>query len=216
PLDEIATLALICNLTATAVGVYHFGKWHLIHWPQAAPFLISSIPAAFIGGSIQINHTLHHFLLAASLSAAAIHLFIGIKQETERPSRDWSPQFRWFGGTMIGTGLGLLSGIVGIGGGIFLAPLLYALRWSSARHIAGLACFFICCNSIAGLGGRWLRLGEVMWTPDTFWLLLAVLGGAFIGSRLSAHSLLPSKLRLVTALLVTVVAARLWLKWLGI
>ena len=213
PLDEIATLALVCNLAATTVGVYHFGRNHLIDWHQATPFLISSIPAAFIGGNIRIDHTFHLFLLAASLSTAGIHLFSGIRQEAQRSSRELSEQNRWIGGLMIGATLGMLSGIVGIGGGIFLAPLLYALRWTSAHHIAGLACLFICCNSIAGLGGRWLRLGEVMWTPDTLWLLLSVLAGAFIGSRLSARNIIPAGLRLVTAMLITAVAVRLWIRW---
>ncbi|MEM1157005.1 MAG: sulfite exporter TauE/SafE family protein [Verrucomicrobiota bacterium] len=213
PLDEIATLALLCNLAATSVAVYHFGKNRLIHWPHASPLLISSVPAAFIGGSIRIDAAWHLLLLATALTVAGIHLFAGAGQETHRPSQHLSARTRWAGGFIIGAGLGLLSGVVGIGGGIFLAPLLYILRWTDARHIAGLACFFICCNSIAGIGGRWLRLGDVMWTPDAVWLLIAVLGGAFIGSRLSTQKLLPPALRLVTALLVTAVAIRLWLRW---
>lgn len=214
PLDEVATLALICNLAATTVGVYHFGRHHLIHWAQAIPFLISSIPAAFIGGSMQLDGQLHLFLLAGSLTVAGVHLFRGVQQESQRPVRELSPLQRWSGGLGMGTGLGLLSGMVGIGGGIFLAPLLYALRWTSARHIAGLACFFIFCNSIAGLGGRWMRLGEMVWSTEALWLLFAVFCGAFIGSSLSTRKLLPSGLRFVTSVLVTLVAIRLWVKFL--
>jgi len=216
PLDEIATLALICNLAATLVGCYHFAKDRLIHWSQAAPFLVGSIPAAFIGGSIRIPPGLHLLLLALSLSVAGVYLLAGVQQEAHRPTCDWSQRTRWPAGLMIGAGLGVLAGLIGMGGGIFLAPLLYALRWTTARHIAGLACCFICCNSIAGLAGRSVRMGYLLCSSEAFWLLISVLAGAFIGSRLASRKLVPSKLRFITAVLVTIVAVRLWLRWLAL
>jgi len=213
PLDEVATLALMCNLGATAFGVINFGRSGYISLRQAMPFLAGSIPAAFLGGSLRIDGNMHLLLLAGSLSLAAVHLFTGVHQENDRSDREWSSQARGIGSVLIGAGLGLLSGIVGIGGGIFLAPLLYILGWAGAKHIAGLACFFILCNSIAGLSGRWLRLGHVMWEPEVLWLLLAVLCGACLGSLLASKKLMPAGLRLVTAVLVSVVAIRLWVRW---
>lgn len=213
PLDEIASLALVCNLAAAALGTWNFSRADQMPWSTASPFLVGSIPAAFIGGAIALDGSVHLFLLAGSLTVAGIHLFLGARKEARRTVRVLTRATSWLGGLTIGAALGLLSGMVGIGGGIFLAPVLYALRWAGARQIAAICALFILGNSLSGLGGRWMRLGNVLWTGQALWLLLAVFCGAYIGSRLASRALLPVGLRLVTGLLVTVVAVRLWVQW---
>ena len=110
--------------------------------------------------------------------------------------------------------LGFLAGVVGIGGGIFLAPLLYMLHWGSERAIAGTCAFFILVNSIAGLAGQFTKDNARVGTAliDHWPLFPAVLLGGFIGSLLGSQSLDPKHVRLVTALLVLYVAVRLWLR----
>lgn len=216
PLDEISTLALICNLGATFLGTYHFIRVKKVLWNQALPFLAGSIPAAFVGGALSISPSIHLILLAFSLSLASIYLFRGVQDESDRSIKAPPHHTLWFAGAIVGVVIGLLSGIVGIGGGIFLAPLLYALRWANARHIAGISAFFIFCNSLSGLFGRWTRMGDLIWNHQSFTLLIAVLLGAFIGSRLASVRLAPSTLRLLTGLLIAIVALRLWMRWFSL
>jgi len=214
PLDQVATLALVCNLTATGLGTYHFARAGQLPLMKGVPFLMGSIPAAYVGGVISLSGSTHLFLLAASLTVAGFDLFRGVRGELTRESLVLSARMQWVGGVAIGAALGLLSGMVGIGGGIFLAPILYAIGWASARHIAGICAFFILMNSMAGLAGRWTRMGNVLWTDQAFWLLLMVFAGAFMGSRISSIKLSPVVIRLITAVLVVAVSARLWLRWL--
>jgi len=213
PLDQVATLALICNLTATSLGTYHFAKAGQLPLGKAWPFLVGSIPAAFIGGLITLAGSTHLFLLAASLTVAGFDIFRGVRNEPTRKPLSFSRRVQWMGGIGIGAFLGLLSVMVGIGGGIFLAPILYAIGWASARQIAGICAFFILLNSLSGLAGRWTRLGNVLWTDQTLLLLMMVFAGAFLGSRLSSIKLSPILFRSITGVLVLIVSIRLWVRW---
>ena len=117
---------------------------------------------------------------------------------------------------LIGAGIGLLSGIVGIGGGIFLAPILHHLRWGKPIKIAALAAFFILANSISGLAGLYIAdTLEVSW-PTTFVLLLAVVLGGQLGVRFSLKKASPKTIKIGTAILVLIVGLRILLiKGLG-
>jgi uncharacterized membrane protein YfcA len=112
---------------------------------------------------------------------------------------------------VLGGALGLLSGIVGIGGGIYLAPVLYLLRWGSSHAIAGTCAVFILVNSISGLGGQLVKSGaEAADILAAHWLLLpAVVGGGLLGSLLTVRKVGKTALRILTALLILFVAAQL-------
>ncbi len=120
---------------------------------------------------------------------------------------------------IVGAALGFLSGIVGIGGGIFLAPILHLMRWDKARSIAGACSLFILVNSISGLTGQLMKLGDLalLSSFSAHWPLLpAVLIGGQIGSHLGSTRLSEPLLRRLTAVLVLYVAVRLLLRWLQI
>jgi hypothetical protein len=123
----------------------------------------------------------------------------------------------------VGGGIGFLSGLVGIGGGIFLAPVLYLLRWGSPREIAGTASVFILVNSLAGLAGQLMKLEDSYGVASAtdmlrdYWMVFpAVLIGGQIGSRLGAARIPPIAVKRLTAVLILYVAARLVWRWYGL
>ena len=123
-----------------------------------------------------------------------------------------SPAVNWFVGLPVGGAIGLLSGMVGIGGGIFLAPCLHLLRLADPKRIAATSSFFIMVNSIAGLVGQTMKHGttaHLAHLTDYIWLFVAVLVGGQIGSRLSTRALPGRIVKRLTAVLVLYVAARL-------
>jgi uncharacterized membrane protein YfcA len=122
----------------------------------------------------------------------------------------------WLVGLPLGAATGLLAGIVGIGGGIFLAPVLYLIRWDNARRIAATASSFILANSIAGLAGQLLKQQDVWSVKDwlDMWpLFLAVLIGGQLGSRAASSHMPQVWIRRMTAVLVLYVAVRLLIEW---
>ena len=110
--------------------------------------------------------------------------------------------------------IGIMSGITGIGGGIYLAPLLHLSRWSDARRIAALTSVFIMINSLAGLAARKEQLEEMIFEPSYFLLPLAAVVGGAIGSRLSASILEPNMIRKITAGILTFAAIKIYLSHL--
>lgn len=211
----LPAIALICNIIVVAGGVWRFGAAGQIHLKRLAPFVIVSVPLAWLGGRLAISETLFVALLGLSLLGA------GLRMLTPANATDAAGAARervWLSAG-IGGALGFLSGLVGIGGGIFLAPVLYMMRWGSARAIAGAASFFILVNSISGLAGQMTKLGGMQMVErfaDYWPLFPAVLIGGQIGSRLGATGLSESLLRRGTAILVLYVAARLIIRWYGL
>lgn len=219
PLTQIAPLGLMCNLAVTAIGVFTFWRSGDLSLRRALPFVITSIPAALLGGRIPIGKTLFLFLLGVSLFAASLRLFMrppvlethtAAYPHAELTRRQWWSPF-------VGGVLGLLSGLTGIGGGIFLSPVLYLTRWGSARAIAATASFFIFVNSIAGLIGQILKSGRSPeWAgqyPVLLTLALAVMAGGFVGSRLATRHFNADILRRVTAALILFVSLNVLWRW---
>lgn len=208
----LPAIALACNIVVVAGGVAHFGSRGLIPWRRIAPWIIASLPAAFIGGMLQVPERLFIFLLGSALAIAGGRLIL------QRPS--WTapgpPVAGWAPAVAGGAGLGLLAGVTGIGGGIFLAPLLHRLRWGPPREIAGAASLFILVNSLSGLAGQATKLTEIKLAAaaGSYWpLLAAVLAGGQLGSRLGAAGIPEAWLRRITGFVVLYAAARLLLRF---
>ncbi len=117
------------------------------------------------------------------------------------------------GGLVAGAVLGLLAGLVGIGGGIFLAPLMLNLRWGQPRQVAAVCSVFILLNSTAGLAGQFLKQGTFTSVLDYWPLFIAVLVGGQIGRRLGSDKISPAWIRTLTALLVIFVGGRVLVRW---
>ncbi|MBQ0772922.1 MAG: sulfite exporter TauE/SafE family protein, partial [Sphingomonadales bacterium] len=156
----LPVIALLCNIIVVTGGTLRFQWRGLIDWPKIWPILLLSVPAAWLGGRMVLEQQSFMLLLGLSLAAAGLLLII---EPFIKRAGDSVRNGQWTGHRLfapaIGTGIGFLSGMVGIGGGIFLAPILLLTRWSDSRRIAATASVFILVNSIAGLGGQLMKSG---------------------------------------------------------
>lgn len=209
----IPVIALSCNILVVSGGVYHFYRAGKLDYQALLPFVALSIPAAWLGGSMPVSEVLFTGLLGVALLATGIQMLWNPGSHPP-PGKPVNP---WVVGLPLGAVTGLVAGITGIGGGIFLAPCLHLLAWDRPRRIAAMASGFILVNSIAGLAGQLMkRDGQ---TPLTEWLsawplFVAVVVGGQIGSRLAAGRLPQLWVRRMTAVLVLWVAVRLLRHWL--
>ena len=205
-------IALACNIVVVAGASVRFGRAGLLPWRGAIVLTALAAPAALIGGFLPIERAAFMGLLGASLVLTGVTMFIPIREGGGQGGPTRLAAFM----PVLAAPLGLLAGLVGIGGGIFLAPLLHLTRWRDARAIAATASFFILVNSLFGLAGQLLKRGPEMFgsvIADSLPLLIAVAIGGQIGS-LMAVKFLPKKwIRWLTAALVLVVGVRIL--WLG-
>jgi hypothetical protein len=188
------------------VGAWRFGRARHVDLRRIWPLFAASVPMAFVGGALPVPRLAFIGLLSLSLFVAGLLLL------RRTPAADLPPRSypRWLE-PLLGGALGLLAGIVGIGGGIYLAPVLHLLRWGRARAIAGTSAMFILVNSLAGLAGQFARsgggMGQVL---AEHWLLFpAVIVGGLVGSALGASRFDPRVLKVLTAILILFVAAQL-------
>ncbi len=165
------------------------------------PFALGSIPLAFVGGALTLPGGLYKILVAVALLVAAARLL----WQTQDHEASSTPNIWIALGS--GAGLGLLSGLTGVGGGIFLSPLLLLLRWANMRATAALSAAFILVNSIAALAGH--ATVAVAWPAQLPLLVLAALAGAVIGSELAVRRLAPLTLRRVLGVVLVIAGAKL-------
>ncbi|MFM8716017.1 MAG: TSUP family transporter [Spartobacteria bacterium] len=215
PASVIPIVSLACNLIVSSQGFIQFARAGFFPARRSLPFVLLSVPAAYLGGLYAIKEATFLLLLAASLTAAGFLLLFPVEECTERADnriRQWIRQFGFF----LGLPLGFLSGIVGIGGGIFLAPILHLGKWAKAKEIAALAACFICTNSFAGLLGQMQKTGWRNNVFESYWMLpMAVLLGGLAGSRCGTAILPPVRIRQITGAIVLFVACNLWVKQLA-
>ncbi len=206
----LPSIALICNLIVVSGGAYRFYKADHIDLKRIAPWIITSVPAAWIGGYIDISKEIFTGLLGFSLLLSGTRMLItGQKQyNLDNVIINENPIVP----LIIGGILGLLAGLVGIGGGIFLAPILYMMKWDNAKKIAATCSIFILVNSLSGIIGQAMKLDNLgmILNITGYWLLFpAVFIGGQIGSYMSAAKLNPDILRLLTSALILYVSIRL-------
>jgi uncharacterized protein len=205
----LPTISLICNVIVVSGGAVRYIRAGQVDWPRVLPLVLVSAPLALLGGLTPIKQETFTLILAlALLVAGALLLFQREHSASDAPQRTKASAFDYFAGA----GTGYLAGLVGIGGGIFLAPILHLTKWGQPRAIAATACLFILINSIAGLVGQFAKLGTsgaaAALTP--YWpLALAVLVGGQLGSFASLKLLSQSLVRRATGLLILYVAGQL-------
>lgn len=172
--------ALVLNILVAAIAAYTYTKAGCFSWQRFWPFAVTSIPFAFLGGSLRTPERVYQVLVGAVLLYAAYRLVIHNGKKIEKP-RPYSIPLA----LLIGAGVGFLAGITGIGGGIYLAPILILLGWAEFGQVAGITAAFILVNSISGFAGN---LAAVRFIPPQmpYWIISAALGGitgAVYGSR---------------------------------
>ncbi len=205
----IRTVALLCNVVVVVGNVYVFWRAGVLNVVRAFPFVLLSVPAAFVGSNLPLTERSFFLLLGVALMGSALLMgYQEVRSLTPRTGRPLAVTSSALGG-----GIGLLSGMVGIGGGIFLSPVLHLMRWDKATQIAATASFFILVNSLAGLSGL-VAAGEFEaggWLP---WCLVgAVMVGGQLGSRWGVGKLGSRYIRWATAGLVLYVGLRLLLRY---
>jgi uncharacterized protein len=211
-LAAVPVVSLACNILVVAVGSWRFARAGHVALRRVWPLFAASVPAAFIGGALPVPRLVFIGLLALSLLVAGL-VMLWRPRQAEEPARSFPAWLE----PLVGAVLGLLAGIVGIGGGIYLAPVLHLLRWGSAHAIAGACALFILVNSLAGLAGQLVKSGPAMMAILSGHLLLlpAVLLGGAAGSLFTTRRLPAYPLRLLTALLILFVAAQLGIRFVG-
>jgi uncharacterized protein len=204
----VPLIALMCNIIVVAGGFFRYLKADLYDWRQVWPPIAVSAPLAFIGGYMPIKETTFYFVLSGVLLLSSCALMIPMhripKLKLPYPAL-----------LSISSLIGLLAGLSGIGGGIFMSPLLHLVQWSEARRIAAFATIFILINSITGIGGQVMKNGgtNIIETATPYWpLFLAVFVGGQVGGYVGSRIFSAISIRRLTAILVGYVAITLLIK----
>jgi uncharacterized membrane protein YfcA len=212
----VPAIALSCNVLVVSGGVYHYSRAGNLSIGQLLPFIALSVPMAWLGGNLVVSEQVFTGLLGFSLLLAGTQMLS--KPQVESVEHHYSTYRYWLLAAPVGGFIGLLAGITGIGGGIFLAPVIYILHLAPARTVAGITSGFILVNSIAGLAGQMMKTGDYSalqgWV-QAWPLFIAVIIGGQIGSHLGAYRLSGIWVKRLTAVLMLYVAARLIWRWAG-
>ena len=203
-------VALLCNIIVVSGNSFNYIRAGNHNFKLLLPFLIGSIPLAFFGGTLIINKEIFEILLFFVLSIAGLLLFINNKSYEDK--NIIIKKLNLFISISIGSVLGLISGIVGIGGGIFLSPILFLLKADKPKNIATTASLFILVNSVSGILGQLTK--EIVLNEIKFYwpLFLIVLIGGLFGNYLNLKIFSNRVLALITSLLVIFVAFRMAFK----
>jgi len=212
PYTIFPVIALTCNVIVVSGNCFNYIRAGNINLKLLIPYLIGSVPLAYIGGSLSIEKELFEILLFLVLSSAGILLLFNFKSYDDK--KESYKEINSLVSISIGGVLGFISGIVGIGGGIFLSPILFLIRAGRPKHIVTTASIFILINSISGAIGQ-LTKNDVLVEIQNYWyLLLAVLIGGQIGNLLNLKILPTRILALITAALVLFVSLRMGIRFL--
>ena len=207
PYFVFPVIALFCNIIVVSGNCFNYIRAGNLNLKLLIPYLIGSIPLAFIGGSLPVEKEFFEILLFVVLAIAGILLLFKFKSYDDKV--EIFRKIPIIVSIFIGGVLGFVSGVAGIGGGIFLSPILFLLRAGKPKHIVTTASLFILINSLSGIIGQLTKSG-VLGEIQNYWLLfLAVLIGGQIGNFLNLKIFPTRILALVTAGLVLFVAVRM-------
>ena len=210
PYTIFPIIALSCNIIVVSGNCFNYIRAGNLNFKLLVPYLIGSIPLAFIGGSLPVEKNLFEILLFIVLIIAGCLLLLNFKSYDDK--KESYKNIPYLISIIIGGILGFISGIVGIGGGIFLSPILFILKVAKPKHIVTGASLFILINSIFGIIGQLTKNSVLNEVQDYFYLLIAVLIGGQLGNYLNLKIFTNRLLALITAALVLFVALKLGLK----
>ena len=198
-------VAYACNMIVTGQSNVNYFKKRWIRWKEVWPFFLLSVPLAFLGGMVRLSQGMYLALLGLVLIVAAVWMLFSNKKRTA-----WGVFNTQVAQIGVGGAIGFLSGVVGIGGGIFLSPLLHSSKDFEADKIAAISSVFIFVNAFAGALGFFLNQ-KMSWIAFEAWpLFLAVLFGGLIGNFWTVSGKRKQWIRVVTAILVAIVGLRLF------
>jgi len=201
--EEMRTSALVLNLFVSAMSFYGFARYKHFDSKIFLPLIVTSVPAAYLGGLMQISGSVYKLLLAVFLLFSVLKItgIIGKKESEDR-------KMPLHLGLIFGAILGFLSGLIGIGGGIILSPLILLFGWAKMKTTAGISAAFIFVNSIAGLFGQW-HSNQLHVHAEIHWWILLVIGGGLLGSFSGSRWLSEKQVRWSLALVLLIAAGKL-------
>lgn len=211
PANVMSSTALVLNILVSTISFVSYFRAGHFRPKLLLPFLLTSIPAAFLGGTFKLSEQTYFTLLYAILTYLALRMiFLPVFSD----KADWAPRpVPLWAALTSGAAIGLLSGIIGIGGGIFLSPLIILAGWGTSKQAAASAGAFIAINSISGLIGRFtdgtLSLGE-FGIP----LLAVGLSGALIGSQLGAVRFSGANVRRALGVILIIAVGTYWVNFI--
>jgi uncharacterized protein len=199
--------ALTLNILVALIATVRFYRAGFFSWRVLLPFAATSIPFAFVGGALTLPNPIYQRVVGVVLLFAAFRLWSTAKAQANADVKPVPIALA----LILGAIIGLLSGATGVGGGIFLSPLVLLAGWSETRQMSGVAAAFILVNSIAGLAGH---LASVQSLPGSIyvWGIAAVCGG-LLGTELGRRRLATVTLRRVLATVLVVAAVKLTMAW---
>ncbi len=204
PIAEMRPTALLLNIGVAGVSFFFFKKADYFRWRLFWPFALTSIPAAFLGGSIETDPVIYKQILGVFLIIAILRM-LGVSAKGKLEPRPAHLALS----LIIGALIGLFSGMIGIGGGIILSPVIVLLGWGNLKEAAAVSALFILANSISGMSGFLFSGGEV---PDISWVILpiALLGGS-LGAYYGSIRYKGVVLRYMLALVLLIASFKLFL-----
>jgi uncharacterized protein len=193
--------ALLLNLGVSLMSFIAFYRQGYFKWTLFWPFALGSIPAAYLGARIPLADSTYKQILGACLFLAVIRMVVTLKESEPR-------KLNLGIGVLAGAAIGVLSGMIGIGGGIILSPLLLLFRWANLKEAAAISALFIFVNSVSGLAGlkTWIPLDQ---SQMLYWLAASLVGG-FLGAWWGAGIASNTKVKWILALVLVIASLKLW------
>lgn len=207
--EQVRPTALALNLLVGGIGLWRWWRGGHVHWRNVLPFVLASAPAAYFAAQVQLPEEGFSILLGLVLLAAAIGVFRHAARAEAEDAQATGRHVPWSAGLAVGAGIGLLSGLTGTGGAIFLTPLLLFARWMPTREASGTSVAFVWINSLTGLAGL-LHADGALPAALPGWLA-AVAVGALLGTQLGLKWLPVKGLRHALGLVLLVAAGKLLL-----
>lgn len=199
--EQMRPAALLMNIVVTCWLLYRFKPHQLMPYKLFWPLVLASTPMAFVAGMLTIDAIVYRLLVGALLLVAAVRMLLIPAQAAERSKPDIKVVL------LVGAVLGFAAGLTGIGGGVFLSPILLIFGWCSMRESTAVAAGFILLNSLAGLAG-YLLSGQV-WPLGTGWLLLAAFLGCLLGAELASHRASSQTLQKLLAVVLVIASGKM-------
>lgn len=207
PYLEMKSIALVCNIVVVLNTTFLFQKHKLLNLKKSLPIILFSMPLAYLGGAIQLNEYGFKVVLAGILLLAGLTMLLTptfFIKKNENP--------HWYFEGIVGSSIGFFSGLVGIGGGIFLSPMLNLSVWDTAKSVAATSSLFILVNSTAGLVGLLSKNSPDLSILFLASLMLAVCLGGQLGARMGIAHFSKNRIKQVTGIIIILVATRLVMK----
>jgi uncharacterized membrane protein YfcA len=205
--DQVRPTALALNLLVGGIGLFRWWHGGHVRWRNVLPFVLASAPAAFLSAQIRLPKESWSLLLGIVLLVAAIGVFRHASRAEAEDAATQGRKVPWPAGLVVGAAIGVLSGLTGTGGAIFLTPLLLFAHWMPTREASGTSVAFVWINSLTGLAGL-LHSGQSLPTMLPLWLGVVALG-ALLGTQLGLQWLPVRGLRRALGVVLLIAAAKL-------